>query len=326
MSAYSQDLRQRIVDAALAGEGSVRELADRFRVSPNTVQNYITLWRETGNVAPRPRRNGPVPRIPDEQLERVRSLISRQNDRTLAEYTELWTKRYRVAVSKSAFARALQRARVTRKKKTLSATEQDSDENRLARWWFVHRAHALRSHHFIFLDEFGFSRATGRRYGRADSSARARGKEPANADPNLTLIVGLDRNGPIAPLMFPGAMDGLTFTQYVDTALGPWLKRRDVVVWDGLGAHRAVAARKAIERRGARVLALPGYSPDLNPDEELGSKLKTLARGRPHGTAEALTAAVGWAYGHVTAAEARGWFSHRAWYLSNRTKWTRELL
>ena len=57
------------------------------------------------------------------------------------------------------------------------------------------------------------------------------------------------------------------------------------------------------------------YSPDLNPDEELGSKLKTLARGCPHDTAEQIIDAVGWAYGHVASHDARGWFAHRARYL-----------
>lgn len=74
------------------------------------------------------------------------------------------------------------------------------------------------------------------------------------------------------------------------------------------------------------MLALPGYSPDFNPDEELGSKLKTLVRGRPHDTAEQIMSAVGWAYGQVTVAYAQGWFSHRASYLQGRTKSTTEPL
>jgi transposase len=190
----------------------------------------------------------------------------------------------------------------------------------------VRRARALRKRRFVFLDEFGFNRATGRRYGRADRRERVHGREPANPDPNLTLVVALTRRGPLAPLMFPGAMDGPTFVHYVDRCLGPWLRRGDVVVWDGLGAHRAVGAQTAVERRDGQLLRLPSYSPDFNPTEELGSKLKTLARGRPHNTTEQLTAAVGWAYGQVTASDARGWFSHRAWYLSNRSQWIRELL
>lgn len=319
MNAYSQDLRQRVVDAYEAGEGSIRKIAERFRVSPTTVQDYLHRWRQTGSLAPRARRNGPRARIPDEHLNRVRALVATHNDLTLAEYAALYTERYGIPIRKSAFARALARARVTRKKKTVSASEASTDDSRRARRSFLRRARRRRGRRFIFLDEFGFNRALGRRYGRAARGRRVRATQPENFDPTMTLIVGLTQQGPVAPLLFPGAMDGPTFTSYLESCLGPLLMPGDVVVWDGLGAHRTLTARVAVERRNAGVLPLPPYSPDFNPDEELGSKLKTLVRGRPHDTAEQIIDAVGWAYGRVTAKDAKGWFSHRARYLRSRS-------
>ena len=316
MTVYSKDLRQRIVEAYEAGEDSIRGLAERFGVSPTTVQDYVRRWRKTGSVSPATYRHGPEPRIPDAHLGWVRLLVAEQNDATLEEYAARYTKRYGVQVRKSAFAKALRRARLTRKKRTLSASEAETEHNRRARRRFIRRARFRRHRRFIFLDEFGFNRATGRRYGRAPANYRARGQQPDNPDPNLTLVVGLTREGPIAPLMFPGAMDGCTFTAYIEQCLGPELRLGDVVVWDGLGAHRSASAREAVVCRGAEVLPLPGYSPDFNPDEELGSKLKTLARGRPHDTAEQIIAAVGWAYGRVSPNDAQGWFSHRADHLA----------
>ena len=49
----SGDLRQRIVAAVDAGQ-SRRAVAQRFGVSPTTVQNLVALWRESGGLAPRP--------------------------------------------------------------------------------------------------------------------------------------------------------------------------------------------------------------------------------------------------------------------------------
>lgn len=327
MKAYSEDLRRRIVDAYERDEGSIRELAERFDVSPTTVQAYLGRWRQTRSLAPRPRRNGPRPRIPDRHLGRVRALVAESNDRTLAEYAALYAARYGVSLAKSAFAKALARARQTRKKKTFAPSEAKTEEGRRARRAFRQRARRRRGRRFVFLDEFGFNRATGRCYGWATRGRRVRARRPDNADPNLTLVVGLTERGPVAPFMFPGAMDGNAFTQYLRRKLGPRLRPGDVVVWDGLGAHRALTAHQAVERRGAEVLPLPSYSPDFNPDEELGSKLKTLARGRPHDTAEQIVEAVGWAYGQVTAKDARGWFAHRASYLlPGRTRRTAEPL
>src|SRR5688500_6656839 len=233
MTTYSQDLRQRIVDAHEAGEGSVRELAERFGVSPTTVQAYLTRWREAGTIAPRPRRYGPRPRIADRHLGRLRALVAENNDRTLAEYAALYAARYGISLGKSAMAKALGRARQTRKKKTLAPSEATTDEGRRARTNFRARARRRRGRRFVFLDEFGFNRATGRRYGRATRGRRVRATQPDNADPNLTLVVGLTERGPIAPFMFPGAMDGNVFTQYLRRQLGPRLRPDDVVVWDG---------------------------------------------------------------------------------------------
>jgi autotransporter passenger strand-loop-strand repeat protein len=49
-------------------------------------------------------------------------------------------------------------------------------------------------------------------------------------------------------------------------------------VLDNLGSHKARAARAAVRARGARLFFLPPYSPDLNPTEQVFSKLKHLVR------------------------------------------------
>jgi transposase len=61
-----------------------------------------------------------------------------------------------------------------------------------------------------------------------------------------------------------------------------------VVVLDGLGAHRTNRVRELIEERGAELLFLPSYSPDLNPIEEAFSKIKNIVRKAGARTREAL--------------------------------------
>jgi len=51
--------------------------------------------------------------------------------------------------------------------------------------------------------------------------------------------------------------------------------------------------REAIEAVGARVLYRPPYSPDLNPIEQVFSKLKTLLRKTAARTVDALWSAIG---------------------------------
>lgn len=47
---------------------------------------------------------------------------------------------------------------------------------------------------------------------------------------------------------------------------------------DHLGSHRSHKVRELIEARGASLLYLPKYSPDLNPIEMAFSKLKSRLR------------------------------------------------
>ena len=77
-----------------------------------------------------------------------------------------------------------------------------------------------------------------------------------------------------------GATDALAFVEaYVEHFLAPSLEEGQVVVLDGLGAHRTEKVRELVEARGAQLLFLPSYSsPDLNPIEEAFSKIKTVVR------------------------------------------------
>jgi len=62
---------------------------------------------------------------------------------------------------------------------------------------------------------------------------------------------------------------------------------------DNLGAHRPKRIRELVENRGAELVYLPSYSPEMNPIEEAFSKIKAME--------EALC--------KITPAEAAGWFA-----------------
>jgi transposase len=50
---YSEDLRQRVVDAYTRKEGTQEELAVRFEVSLSSVSRWIGQHRATASVAPK---------------------------------------------------------------------------------------------------------------------------------------------------------------------------------------------------------------------------------------------------------------------------------
>ena len=68
------------------------------------------------------------------------------------------------------------------------------------------------------------------------------------------------------------------FRLYVQSVLAPTLSPGDLTILDNLGSHEDKVARTAIRARGAHLILLPPYSPDLNPIEQVFAKLKPLMR------------------------------------------------
>ncbi len=146
---------------------------------------------------------------------------------------------------------------------------------------------------------------------RAPRGKRAYGKVPRNRGKNQTLIASITLEGGMGEAVsIEGATDAEVFEAYVEKFLAPTLKAGQVVVLDGLGAHRTGRVRELIEVRGADLLFLPSYSPDLNPIEEAFSKVKNTVRKVGARTREALDEAVGEALRAVTLEDVAGWFSH----------------
>ena len=109
----------------------------------------------------------------------------------------------------------------------------------------------------------------------------------------MTFLAALRHDRLTAPWLIDGPIDGLSFLQYVEKVLVPTLAPGDIVVMDNLGSHKSKAVRDAIWSVGARRLFLPAYSPDLNPIEQVFSKLKTLLRKARARSREALATAIG---------------------------------
>jgi transposase len=162
----------------------------------------------------------------------------------------------------------------------------------------------------IFLDEFGANLGMTRHYGYAPRGQRAYGAAPANTDPNLTLVLGLELQGLVAPVVFEGAMNRPRFETYAREYLAPVLHPGDVVLADRLKPHLSPEVRTAIEATGAEYHLLPPYSPDFSPVEECGSKIKEALRAAGQRSVVSVFDAMDNALHQVTPKDAEGWFGH----------------
>ena len=79
---------------------------------------------------------------------------------------------------------------------------------------------------------------------------------------------------------------------------------------DNLGSHKGKTARAAIRARGAHLIFLPPYSPDLNPIEQVFAKLKTLLRKAAERTVEATWKRIGALLSLFSPAECANYFAN----------------
>jgi len=146
---------------------------------------------------------------------------------------------------------------------------------------------------FVFLDETAATTAMTRLRGWGERGERLVDTAPWGHWKTTTFVAGLKGAGIIAPCVLSGPMTGEWFRAYVEQMLAPALHPGDVVVMDNLPAHKVAGVEVAIHRAGASLLYLPPYSPDLNPIEQLFSKLKNLLRQAAARTKDALWATIG---------------------------------
>ena len=152
---------------------------------------------------------------------------------------------------------------------------------------------SLDPRHLVFVDESWASTNMARRLGRGPRGERVVAAVPHGHWKTSTFIAGLRADGVVAPLVLDGPINGQSFLAYVEQFLAPSLRPGDRVVIDNLGSHKVKGVREAIEARGARLLYLPPYSPDLNPIEQLFAKLKAILRKAARRTVEGLWNAIG---------------------------------
>jgi len=77
-----------------------------------------------------------------------------------------------------------------------------------------------------------------------------------------------------------GSIDGQRVVEFLRHLLRH-VRGNVVVVWDGASIHRCAAVKQFLAHGAAKRLqwlALPGYAPDLNPDEGVWCWLKRVAR------------------------------------------------
>ncbi len=114
--AYSNDLRRKLLEAYDRGEGSLRELAERFGVSSPYAWKISAQRQRTGRVERVEQRHGPESKVTGAVEQQLRTWVRQQPDLTLVEIQERLWETVRLPVSVARVWQVLRRMKLRLKK------------------------------------------------------------------------------------------------------------------------------------------------------------------------------------------------------------------
>lgn len=279
------ELRRRQAVRAVHAGDSVKDVARIIGVGPRSIQRWLALERLPDGLAAKPHL-GPATRLSLEQQRELESLLL-QGAQAHGWTNQLWTtqriaelihRHFGVSLHHDHVGRFLrQRLRWSPQKPRRRARERD--EEAIARWKRdtfpdILNAAAAREAHVVFLDESGFMLTPTVR----------RTWAPQGETPLLSCWDRRDRLSAISCLTVSPRQARLNFyftllsdnTNVTAEHIVAFLRQLKsqlggpfTVIWDGSRIHSRSGRVKAYLAEHPEIVAetLPGYAPELNPDE-----------------------------------------------------------
>jgi len=148
------------------------------------------------------------------------------------------------------------------------------------------------------------------RYGRAQGAERAIITAPYQRGNQITMISAISLEKVEAAMYGSWNANSEIFTIFVEEHLCPVLEKRHVVVMDNVGFHKSEKVISLIESTGAKCVYLPPYHPELNPIEEMWSKIKSILRKLCARDLGNFKKAIRQAFEAIESKDLLGWFQH----------------
>lgn len=294
LSPESQEtLRGRVVDAVLGGMKQ-KEAVRVFGVARSSINNWMAAYRAEGAKGLRRQKRGPkggTSLEPWQAAQTVRAITGRCPDQlklpfalwTREAVVELMARKFGVEVSVWTAGRYLKRWGLTPQKPLRRAFEQDPEAVR--RWLEeeypgIRQAAKREGAEIHWGDEMGLrsDHQTGTSYGR-------KGKTPVIPGTGqrfkLNMISTVTNRGSLRFMVFKKEFNAKVFIKFLRRLLRT-VPGNIYLIVDRHTAHKAAETKRWLTAHADRIrmFLLPGYSPQLNPDEFLNNDVKSNALGR----------------------------------------------
>ena len=292
-SVAQEDLRRKAVKAVLDGRKQV-EVAKIFGVTRQAIGNWVKAYRQGGAQALKRKPQG-RPKggslLPWQAAQIAKTVIDRRPEQLKLPFY-LWTReavaqlserRFGIRLSIWTVGRYLARWGFTPQKPVRQAFEQSPEE---VRCWLEQEYPAVRRRakrekaEIYWADQMGLrsDHAVGRCYGQ-------RGKTPVvfrtGQRFGCNMISAITNRGRLNFMVFNKRFRVEVFMDFLKRLVRQ-TQRRVFLIVDRHPVHRSRKVKEWLKKHSHQIVLffLPGYSPQLNPDEMLNQDVKSNAVGR----------------------------------------------
>lgn len=305
MGYASKDLREAAVAAIKEGKGSKSYVARFFGITRKTLRSWLKIDADGGEQVPKSERGHPPCILNETDYANIYSILKETPFTTCAEMIT----RLNLSCSAETMRRAYHKLGFTHKKRTRYASQKLKEENVAKRDNFLEMRKDFDPEHLVFIDESCVKTNHSPRYGWALSSERCVGYAPCSWKA-ITVIGALRLKEKWAPLTVTceETVTREAFKEFMEDELLSTLRRGDIVVMDNASIHKNSFSIQRVKRKGVRIVYLPPYCPELNPIENMWSKMKSILRKMGARAKDTLKKAISAALWEITPGDREGWF------------------
>ena len=287
-----ESIRLQVVQRVLAGE-SISDLSRILGYARQTIHRWVSAYGVGGKDALRSTKaSGAAAKLTKKQTEWIANVLITKNPAQMHFPFALWTReivrelikrRFSVTMALTSVGNLLRRLGFTVQRPLMRAYERNPIA--VERWLKVEypeiRAQAKKKRAVIFFeDESGI-----RSDYHSGTTWAPRGKTPivtrTGKRVSCNMLSAVSARGELRFMVSRGRVGAAAFIQFLKRLMHG-MKRPVFLIVDGHPSHRAKLTQRYVESLNGnlQLFFLPGYSPDLNPDELVWRHVKHHDIGR----------------------------------------------
>ena len=291
-----EHIRIQAVRAVKYGKKSPEKVIDALGFHRSCIYKWLKVFEEKGWKGLRSSKSsGPQPKITDAEVKKLKKWLNK-NPRQLQFDFGLWTletvqelilRKFKKQVSISTVERILiNRVGFTWQKPLFRAWQQDEEE---VEEWLDEKYPDIRKEakeekrQIFFEDEAGFKSTC-----NSGKTWAEKGKRPivktTGARFGVNAISAISLKGELRFSLYEKSFTGKVFIDFLERLLGT-VEGNITLIVDGHPVHKQKAVKEFIANTNGRLKMyfLPPYSPELNPDELVWQRAKTLVKRKTIG-------------------------------------------